>query len=43
MGNSINGTIDNRNIFDILKNVWSEYNKWIKDGNKGEFRYEINP
>lgn len=43
MGNSMNGTIDNRNITDILKTVWNEYDKWIKEGNKGEFKYEINP
>lgn len=43
MGNSLNGSIDNRNINDILQNVWSEYEKWIKKGNKGEFKYEINP
>lgn len=43
MGNSMNGTIDNRNITDILKTVWDEYDKWIKEGNKGEFKYEINP
>ena len=43
MGNSMNGTLDNRNITDILKTAWDEYDKWIKDGNKGEFKYEINP
>lgn len=43
MGDSINGKVDNRNISDILKNVWSDYDKWLNDGNTGEFRYEINP
>ena len=43
MGNSMNGPLDNRNITDILKTAWDEYDKWIKDGNKGEFKYEINP
>ena len=42
MGNSMNGTLDNRNITDILKTAWDEYDKWIKDGHKGEFKYEIN-
>ena len=42
MGNSMNGTLNNRNITDILKTAWDEYDKWIKDGNKGEFKYEIN-
>ena len=43
MGNSIEGKVDSRNIYDILKNVWKEYNKWLNEGNKGVFRYEINP
>ena len=43
MGNSRNGKADNRNINGILENVWQEYNKWLNNGNKGEFKYEINP
>lgn len=43
MGDCVNGSVDNRNINDILQNAWSEYDKWIKNGNKGEFKYEINP
>ena len=43
MGDSIKGKVDNRNISDILKDMWQDYNKWLNDGNKGEFRYEINP
>ena len=43
MGNSQNGKVDNRNIIDILNDVWQDYNKWLKNGNIGEFRYEINP
>ncbi len=43
MGDCINGKVDNRYISDILKDVWQEYDKWVNDNNKGEFRYEINP
>ena len=43
MGNSKNGKVDNRNISDILENVWQDYNKWLNNGNKGEYKYEINP
>ena len=43
MGDSKNGKLDNRNIIDILKDVWKEYTKWVNDGNKGIFRYEIDP
>lgn len=43
MGDSKNGKLDNRNINDILKDVWKEYSKWLNEGNKGIFRYEINP
>ena len=43
MGNSRNGKADNRNINGILENVWQEYNKWLNNGNKGEFKCEINP
>ena len=43
MGNTLKGSVDNRNVYVILENVWSEYDKWIKEGNKGEFKYEINP
>jgi len=30
-------------VIDILKGVWKEYTKWVNDGNKGIFRYEIDP
>jgi hypothetical protein len=40
---SKNGKVDERNIGDILNNVWKEYNKWKNEGNTGEFIYEINP
>ncbi len=43
MGDSKNGKVDERNIGDILNNVWKEYNKWKNEGNTGEFIYEINP
>ncbi len=43
MGDSKGGKVDNRNIKDILKDVWQEYDKWINDGNNGVFKYEINP
>ena len=43
MGDSKNGEVDNRNINDILGHVWNEYDKWLKKGNTGEFKYEINP
>ena len=41
MGDSKNGKVDERNIGDILNNVWKEYNKWKNEGNTGEFIYEI--
>ena len=43
MGDSRKGKVDNRNVSDILKNVWQEYDKWLNDGNKGVFKYEIDP
>ena len=43
MGDSRKGKVDNRNISDILKNVWENYDKWLNDGNKGVFKYEIDP
>ena len=43
MGDSRKGEVDNRNINEILKSVWKKYDKWLNEGNKGEFKYEINP
>ncbi len=43
MGNSSNGSVDNRNVSEILEKAWQEYDKWVKEGNKGVFKYEINP
>ena len=43
MGNSREGNVDDRNVFDILENVWIKYDTWINKGNKGVFKYEINP
>ena len=43
MGNSVSGKVDERNIFDILKEVLIKYDEWKNNGNYGEFRYEINP
>ena len=43
MGDSKNGKVDERNIGDILNNVWQEYNKWKNEGNTGKFIHEINP
>lgn len=43
MGNSVSGKVDERNIFDILKEVLIKYDEWRNNGNYGEFRYEINP
>ena len=42
MGNSKNGKVDNRNINDILREMWLEYNKWLEKGNTGVFKYEID-
>ncbi len=27
----------------VPKFLWKEYSKWLNEGNKGIFRYEINP
>ena len=43
MGNSVSGKVDERNIFDILKEVLIKYDEWRNNWNYGEFRYEINP
>ena len=43
MGNSVSGKVDERNIFDILKEELIKYDEWRNNGNHGEFRYEINP
>ena len=43
MGNSVSGIVDERNIFDILKEILNKYDEWRNNGNSGEFRYEINP
>ena len=43
MANGISGKVDNRNINDILKDVWQKYDDWLNNGNTGVFRYEINP
>ena len=43
MGNSVSGKVDERIIFDILKEVLIKYDEWRNNGNYGEFRYEINP
>lgn len=43
MGDSKNGKVDIRNISDILKGMWREYDEWLNNSKTGEFRYEINP
>lgn len=43
MANGLNGKVDNRNVNDILKDVWQKYDEWLSNGNTGVFKYEINP
>lgn len=43
MGDCVNGSVDNRNISDVLEKAWPEYDKWIEENNKGTFKYEIDP
>ena len=43
MANGLSGKVDNRNINDILKDVWQKCDEWLSNGNTGVFRYEINP
>ncbi len=40
---STNGKAEDKNFDIILKNIWSGYEEWINNGNKGTFKYEINP